>query len=74
MLFYATHTERYPASQNPTFVVLTDWNDLDDQLHGQFRKCHKLLGQVQHQAASVADLRTKLDIPEHTDPPRTGAY
>jgi hypothetical protein len=37
--------------QNPTLVVLTDRNDLDDQLFGQFQRCHDLLGQMPLQAA-----------------------
>ncbi len=32
---------RHPAMQNPTLVVLTDRNDLDDQLFGQFQRCHE---------------------------------
>ena len=35
MLFYAARVIRHPAMQNPTLVVLTDRNDLDDQLFGQ---------------------------------------
>jgi type I site-specific restriction-modification system R (restriction) subunit len=37
--------------QNPTLVVLTDRNDLDDQLFGQFQRCHDILGQTPVQAA-----------------------
>ena len=33
---------RHPAMQNPTLVVLTDRNDLDDQLFGQFQRCHEI--------------------------------
>ena len=39
MLFYAARVVRHPAMQNPTLVVLTDRNDLDDQLFGQFQRC-----------------------------------
>ena len=41
MLFYAARIVRHPAMQNPTLVVLTDRNDLDDQLFGQFQRCHE---------------------------------
>ena len=34
---------REAAMQNPTIVVLTDRNDLDDQLFGTFARCHDLL-------------------------------
>jgi type I restriction enzyme, R subunit len=44
MLFYAARVVRHPAMQNPTLVVLTDRNDLDDQLFGQFQRCHEILG------------------------------
>ena len=35
---------------NPTLVVLTDRNDLDDQLFGTFARCHELLRQTPVQA------------------------
>ncbi|MBA4147633.1 MAG: DUF559 domain-containing protein [Verrucomicrobia bacterium] len=38
MLFYAARAIRESAMQNPTLVVLTDRNDLDDQLFGQFQR------------------------------------
>lgn len=37
MLFFAAHVVRHPAMQNARLVVLTDLNDLDDQLFGQFQ-------------------------------------
>ena len=40
MLFFAARVVRHLAMQNPTLVVLTDRNDLDDQLFGQFQRCH----------------------------------
>ena len=46
MLFYAARVVRHPAMHNPTLVVLTDRNDLDDQLFGQFQRCHDILGQT----------------------------
>jgi type I restriction enzyme R subunit len=52
MLFFAARVIREPAMQNPTLVVLTDRNDLDDQLFGQFQRCHDILGQMPVQSAS----------------------
>jgi len=52
MLFFAARVIREPAMQNPTLVVLTDRNDLDDQLFGQFQRCHDMLGQMPMQAES----------------------
>ncbi len=50
MLFFAARVVRHPAMQNPTLVVLTDRNDLDDQLFGQFQRCPDILGQTPVQA------------------------
>jgi type I restriction enzyme R subunit len=61
MLFYAARIVRHPAMQNPTLVVLTDRNDLDDQLFGQFQRCADLLGQTPVQAASRDHLRELLN-------------
>ena len=41
---------------NPTLVVLTDRNDLDDQLFGTFASCQDLLRQEPKQAESREDL------------------
>ena len=57
MAFYAGRIVRDPAMENPTLVVLTDRNDLDDQLFGTFSRCHDLLRQTPVQAESRADLR-----------------
>ena len=62
MAFYAGRIAREPAMNNPTIVVLTDRNDLDDQLFGTFAHCSDLLGQPPRQAASRADLRAKLSV------------
>ncbi len=61
MLFYAARVIRHPAMQNPTLVVLTDRNDLDDQLFGQFQRCADLLGQMPVQAEDRAHLRELLN-------------
>ena len=62
MAFYAGRIVREPAMQNPTVVVLTDRNDLDDQLFGTFARCRELLRQPPVQAASRADLRARLAV------------
>ncbi len=62
MAFYAGRIIGEPAMANPTVVVLTDRNDLDDQLFGTFARCHDLLRQPPVQAASRADLRAKLAV------------
>ncbi len=60
MAFYAGRIILHPAMENPTIVVLTDRNDLDDQLFGTFARCQDLLRQPPEQAADRADLRAKL--------------
>ena len=62
MAFYAGSIVREPAMQNPTIVVLTDRNDLDDQLFTTFSRCRDLLRQPPVQAESRADLREKLSV------------
>ena len=62
MAFYAGRVVLDPEMENPTLVVITDRNDLDDQLFGTFAQCHELLRQEPAQAASRADLRTKLEV------------
>ncbi|MEQ1579178.1 MAG: type I restriction endonuclease subunit R [Steroidobacteraceae bacterium] len=61
MLFYAARVVRHPAMQNPTLVVLTDRNDLDDQLFGQFKRCADILGQTPVQADGREQLRELLN-------------
>ena len=62
MAFYTGAAIREPAMENPTVVVLTDRNDLDDQLFGTFSRCQDLLRQPPTQADSRADLRSKLSV------------
>lgn len=62
MAFFAGRIILEPAMANPTIVVLTDRNDLDDQLFGTFSRCQDLLRQPPMQAESRADLRTKLSV------------
>jgi type I restriction enzyme R subunit len=61
MLFYAGRIIRNRKMQNPTLVVLTDRNDLDDQLFGQFQRCHEILNQTPIQAESRAHLSELLN-------------
>ena len=62
MVFYVGMIAREPAMKNPTIVVLTDRNDLDDQLFGTFWRCQDLLRQEPVQATTRADLRQKLSV------------
>ena len=63
MAFYAGLIVKHPAMENPTLVVLTDRNDLDDQLFGTFSMCKDLLRQTPQQASDRDDLRKLLDRP-----------
>lgn len=58
MVFYAHLLQE--ALDSPTIVVLTDRNDLDDQLYGQFAKCKDFLRQAPMQAESRENLKTLL--------------
>ncbi|MBL9076027.1 MAG: type I restriction endonuclease subunit R [Planctomycetes bacterium] len=62
MAFYAGRVVLHPAMQNPTLVVLTDRNDLDDQLFGTFSRCHELLRQEPEQAQDRTHLRELLRV------------
>ena len=59
MVFYAHLLQE--ALDSPTIVVLTDRNDLDDQLFGQFAKCKDFLRQTPIHARSRQHLRELLD-------------
>jgi type I restriction enzyme R subunit len=62
MVYYAGKVIRHPAMKNPTLVVITDRNDLDDQLFGTFAACKDVLRQSPVQADSRADLRNLLQV------------
>ncbi|MCC6309679.1 MAG: type I restriction endonuclease subunit R [Trueperaceae bacterium] len=62
MAFYAGRVILHPTMANPTIVVLTDRNDLDDQLFGTFARCRDLLRQDPVQAENRTDLRAKLAV------------
>lgn len=61
MAFYAGQLVRHPAMENPTIVVVTDRNDLDDQLFGTFAMCRDLIRQTPIQIDSRDDLRAQLN-------------
>lgn len=59
MVFYAHLLQQ--ALDSPTIVVITDRNDLDDQLYGQFAKCKDFLRQEPMHAESRENLKNLLD-------------
>lgn len=59
MVFYAHLLQE--ALDSPTIVVITDRNDLDDQLYGQFTKCKDFLRQTPIHAAGRQNLRDLLN-------------
>ncbi len=62
MVFYAGQIVVQPEMKNPTIVMLTDRNDLDDQLHGTFNNCVSLLRQTPVQADSRSHLKELLKV------------
>ncbi len=62
MAFYAGNIVQHPQMENPTLVVITDTNDLDDQLFGTFARCHQLLRQTPEQAKNRQHLRELLKV------------
>ena len=62
MAFYAGKVIRHPKMENPTLVVITDRNDLDDQLFGTFAGCHELLRQKPVQAENREEVRELLKV------------
>ena len=62
MAFYAGKLVVHPALANPTVVVLSDRNDLDDQLYGVFSRCSDLIRQRPVQARDRAHLRELLQV------------
>lgn len=62
MMFYASKLIRHPYMRNPTVVVITDRNDLDDQLFGTFAANRDLLRQTPVQAAGRNNLRELLQV------------
>jgi type I restriction enzyme R subunit len=62
MVFYAGRIIAHPAMENPTIVVITDRNDLDDQLFGTFSVNSDLLRQKPVQAESREHLKALLRV------------
>ena len=58
MVFYAHYLQE--ALESPTIVVITDRNDLDDQLYGQFARCKDFLRQTPQHAESRKNLKELL--------------
>jgi type I restriction enzyme R subunit len=62
MAFYAGRLIAESAMDNPTIVVITDRNDLDEQLFGTFARCQDLMRQVPQQARDREHLRELLHV------------
>jgi len=62
MAFYGGKIIKHPAMENPTLVVITDRNDLDDQLFGTFSINSELLRQKPVQAESRDHLKELLRV------------
>lgn len=62
MVFYAGKLVTAPEMENPTIVVITDRNDLDDQLFGVFASSKQLLRQEPVQAESREHLKELLKV------------
>lgn len=62
MVFYAGKMVVTPQLNNPTIVVLTDRNDLDQQLFETFSNCQQLIRQTPVQAESRSHLQSLLTV------------
>ena len=62
MVFYSGQIITHPKMKNPTLVILTDRNDLDDQLFGTFGNCIGLLRQTPVQAKSREHIKELLKV------------
>ena len=62
MAFYAGKVVRHAEMQNPTVVVITDRNDLDEQLFGTFSSCHELLRQKPEKADNRGEVKDLLSV------------
>ncbi|MEM4091162.1 MAG: type I restriction endonuclease subunit R [Thermoplasmatales archaeon] len=62
MVFYAGKLVLEPKLENPTIVVLTDRNDLDDQLFDTFAGCQDILRQEPKQADSRESLMKQIGV------------
>lgn len=62
MVFYSGKLIIDPRMENPTLVILTDRNDLDEQLHETFTNCQQLLRQEPQKAENRQNLRDLLKV------------
>ena len=62
MVFYAGQVMRSVEMGNPTIVIVTDRNDLDDQLYNTFSSCHSVLGEKPKQVSKRDDLKDMLKV------------
>ena len=62
MVFYSGKLVLEPRMENPTIIVLTDRNDLDDQLFGTFSRCQELLRQEPRQADTRDSLKSLINV------------
>ena len=62
MVFFSGQIITHPKMENPTLVILTDRNDLDDQLFGTFGNCVGLLRQKPIQAESREHIKDLLKV------------
>jgi len=62
MTFYSGRIIQHPAMENPTLLIITDRNDLDEQLFGTFSHCKDLLRQKPKQAESREHLQELLAV------------
>lgn len=62
MVFFTGKLVVAPEMENPTIVVLTDRNDLDQQLFGTFSNCRSLLRQTPKQAENRETLKSLLSV------------
>lgn len=62
MVFYSGKIISSEELENPTLVVLTDRNDLDDQLYETFSTCHDLLRQDPSKSESRSELKKLLKV------------
>lgn len=60
MTFLGGRVMRHPEMENPTLLVLTDRNDLDNQLFATFARCKDLLGEEPVQADSIEEVKALL--------------
>ena len=64
MVFYTGKMVLEPQLENPTVVLLTDRNDLDDQLFGTFSRCHELLRQKPRASHNQRRLKELFKFPQ----------